>query len=49
MSKDKIADYDGVTAGNNTDIGGISTAEGDAPQHGEQRDARVDKATRCVC
>jgi hypothetical protein len=24
MSKDKIADYDGTTAGNNTDIGGIS-------------------------
>ena len=31
MSKDKIADYDGVTAGNNTDIGGISTAEGMLP------------------
>ena len=31
MSKDKIADYDGATAGNNTDIGGISIAEGMLP------------------
>ncbi len=31
MSKDKIADYDGTTAGNNTDIGGISIAEGMLP------------------
>jgi hypothetical protein len=31
MSKDKIADYDGSTAGNNTDIGGISIAEGMLP------------------
>jgi len=31
MAKDKISDYDGVTAGNNTDIGGISTAEGMLP------------------
>ncbi|MEK9575972.1 MAG: tail fiber domain-containing protein [Halieaceae bacterium] len=31
MSKDKIADYDGATAGNNTDIGGISIDEGMLP------------------
>jgi hypothetical protein len=31
MAKDKIADYDGATAGNNTDIGGISIAEGMLP------------------
>jgi hypothetical protein len=31
MSKDKIADYDGTTAANNTDIGGISIAEGMLP------------------
>ena len=36
MSKDKIADYDGTTAGNNTDIGGISIAEGRSFQ-GESR------------
>ena len=31
MSKDKLSDYDGTTAGNNTDIGGISIAEGMLP------------------
>lgn len=31
MAKDKISDYDGVTAGNNLDIGGISIAEGMLP------------------
>ena len=31
MAKNKIADYDGVTAGNNTDIGGISIDEGMLP------------------
>jgi hypothetical protein len=31
MSKDKLSDYDSTTASNNTDVGGISVAEGMLP------------------
>jgi hypothetical protein len=33
MAKDKLSDYDGVTASNNTDIGGVSIAEGMLPSN----------------
>ena len=33
MARDKLTDYDGVTASNNTDIGGVSIAEGMLPSN----------------
>jgi hypothetical protein len=33
MTRDKLTDYDGVTASNNTDIGGVSIAEGMLPSN----------------
>lgn len=33
MAKDKLSDYDGTTASNNTDIGGVSIAEGMLPSN----------------